>query len=258
MSTKKQMKKFKELWKNIPPTKILVPPCHGKHAQEKKNLKEDTKKQDIYSWTDGQKNKHDEQEKHLSKHYHQHNNVNGNLALAAYTTASHKLNGNLVNHAAGHTDEIDDKHTNNIKDLDKFLKGSPALARDTEVYHGLRGWHPGMEAHKHPEGLIHLPAYTSTSIRRETAHEFSGHSNIPTTRDARHILHIKMKKGQKPGAYVEHSSTTPEDKEFLIHRNAKFKIERKPKILSSKKGIMPNNHVYVWTAHYQDESKNKD
>lgn len=265
---KASIERFKEEVKKIKPIVILAQPAHGKHATKKshRDLQEATEKPALNSWLRNsaeQQTKQNEQGRHLEEHYRKHFDKHDLLSLAKYTASSYGINRHLIKEATGKenrsgvSDNVAKAHAKNI---DKVLTTAPPLTQDVHVYHGLKDWHPGMESYKHPHRMIEMPAYTSTSLNKHTAMGFSSDSNIDgSVRRNQHFIHIHLKKGQNPGAYVEGISSTEHEKEFILKRNSKLQIERKPTILknvgsSFHYGKRKNNpHTYVWHAHYVDE-----
>lgn len=244
---------------------IGVIPVHGGHA--KKSIKEAIADhgpayKHAYEWADHNENHHlgervDDVHHKLDKrpeHFHKHEKERA--ALRSYTEGSHQINRHLVARATGTKshwdhDHFDDEHDEKRKDksrkeaetqikhLDNAIHKSK-LEHDVHVYHGLKGWHPGDEARKH-NGHIKLPAYTSTSIKKSTAQDFSGADH----KGEQHVLHIHMKKGQK-GKYLGSNSEYDNEKEMLLPRNTVLKIHPR----STKHG---NIRVWHCTVHSQEK-----
>ena len=143
-------------------------------------------------------------------------------------------------------DKLEVRHSQNkinflsaavVPTLDKVIASKP-LEHDVHVYHGT-GFHPGQEASKHPERLIRLPAYTSTSLKKSIARDFADYKGD------RHIIHIHLKKGQHASYIADHSSI-PEEWEMLLPRNTVLKIHKEPTILSDT-----NDHIWHAEVHEQ-------
>lgn len=145
-----------------------------------------------------------------------------------------------------------DWHEKRVKGMDEAIKHHP-LEHDIHVYHGTSAFNPGEEAAKHKGGIhishdgkprktegnkIHLPAYTSTSLDKNTAQGFAG------TGEGTHIIHVHMKKGQH-GLYMGKNSHHDCEKEMILPRDTKLKIHPKPSRLS--------NGTHVWHAHISDD-----
>lgn len=280
---KLRTKRFKEIIKNAEPTLITATPVHGKHSEPKKStiIKEATDKETAWKWNLDNKAAatKDENHLHLKEHFRKHNEENSNFGIVDYTSTSHRMNIALINKARkDHPNALAKKRVENefegqrkrIEDVDKYLKSAPPLEKDVDVYHGLAGWHPGMESFKHPERHIKMPAFTSTSLHRETASDFAYHvpnkkgKAMGETESSRHMLHIKLKKGQQPGSYVDPISQCEGEKEFLLHRGSILKIHPKPTVLhihddaqhqkmkANRDGPYRRKHVYIWHAEYVD------
>lgn len=239
--------KFKEFLK-IPPIIIKAMPTHGGHSKDKKPIiikampthgghskKIEEKASDLISEPWMHKNDNDHiapntlgvinhmQEQHdITKHKHV-------AAINKYTSHSRNINGHLIK--GKEPKPIHHK-------LDKVLNDHE-IHHDLHVYHGTNEFNPGHEASKHPQRKIQLPGYTSTTLHKKTAEQFSG-----TGHDKRngksHIIHIHLKKGQK-GAYIGHNTKWDDNEyEHLLPRNTVLKIKKKPTILK--------DNTHVWHA----------
>jgi hypothetical protein len=258
-----KIKKFKDKLQLAKPIVIKAIPVHGKHAQKKikkKKLNEATEIENANSYLGRFKTPDQLREEHedLVNHYkdlHQHHGLDH---VHAYTTSSGALNKHLIR---GKTDDpdLDRYYKSKIAGIDDAINDAPKLHRDLHVFHGLAGWHPGMEAYKHPERKIELPAYTSASLDPTMATSFGNRDRG----GHRHMLQIHLKKGSKHGIYVDHVSDNYGEKEFLIKHGTKFKIDRKPTILKDRDKRSPApwstptdtkaKHTYIWHAHPIDE-----
>jgi hypothetical protein len=93
------------------------------------------------------------------------------------------------------------------------------------VYSGIK-YDPGEKMDKNK--IVHHPSYLSTSLDKFTA---KGFSNCTTNK---HVLKIHVPKGH-PGAYVDHFSENPGEKEFILPRNTKLKY-RGTQVIGDRKG----------------------
>lgn len=111
------------------------------------------------------------------------------------------------------------------------------------------GLNPGEVAAKHPEGHIHLPAFTSTSIHKDTAEGFAQEHDNGYGK-TRHIIHFHLPKDHK-GVYIgeghdgEKISEHEREGEFVLPRGTNWKIHPQPDIYEHHNG--DENHV--WHAH---------
>jgi len=94
---------------------------------------------------------------------------------------------------------------------------------------------PGENKHGHFH--IHLPAFTSTSLRRDIARDFSKEDE----EENRHYVTIHVPKGSH-GAYVSHVSEHPDEYEFILHPGAKIHIAKQPRIITSSR-------IVNWVGH---------
>jgi hypothetical protein len=160
--------------------------------------------------------------------------------LHRYTKSSNSLNSELFRrHVEDHPEpnpasvptKGGDSH-HDVAALDKAV--SHPLKRDVHVYSGVR-FNPGQVASRHPEGHIHLPAYTSTSLDRGVANQFA---------DSGHILHVHLKAGDK-ARYLGADSHYTHEKEVLLPRHTTLKVHPEPTKVKEEGG----NTVHVWHAH---------
>lgn len=265
--------------KGAKPVTITAQPTHGSHS-----VSEDLQESSIY---DVPVNKmdpalNDHGNKHIGQTVHEvakklHNpelkKAKGFRSVEKYTGFSGDINQELIHKAAGKpgssfdTDayrDLNDKerstlkrgHARKVTALDSFIDNHPRTSHDMVVYHGTHRWNPGKESAKHPEGHIHLPAYTSTSIDKHKANAFAaGHTHFKT--DAgHHILEIHLPKGHK-GVYLGSHSIHDDEKEFLLPRGTNLKIHPNPTKMShtvhgydyKEKVWKPQQkEVHVWKA----------
>jgi hypothetical protein len=146
----------------------------------------------------------------------------------------------------------------NVKRLDKAL--NKPVGHELTVFHGTKNWHPGQEAAKHPEGHIMLPAYTSTSIKQQTAAGFA--SPIHTSKTRGHVLKIHLKPDDK-GVYLGSNSSFDNEKEMLLPRKTVLKIHKTPEVYHDHepheewdndkqdyvKTGTTKKKVFIWHAH---------
>lgn len=159
--------------------------------------------------------------------------------IRKYTSSSRDVNSYLIDRAKhlnthGNLDDFPkgyhaEEQENHIKGLDEALH-SHSTQGDLHVYSGL-GFHPGLLASQSPKRVLHLPAYMSTSVDKQTAAGFSSFQdhesgNAPGG-DGYHILHFHMPAGHK-GFYVGGRSKYDHEKEFILPRDTKWHIGEKP------------------------------
>ena len=68
------------------------------------------------------------------------------------------------------------------------------------------------------EGILHHPAYLSTSLNKSTAKRFSPHDN----KNEKNVLKIHVPEGSS-GSYVGHISFNPKEKEFILPAGTNLK-----------------------------------
>lgn len=169
-------------------------------------------------------------------------------------------------HRAGDKQYEHEKALHTVKHLDAALDKSN-LGHHAYVFHGLKGWHPGKEAAKHPDRHIRLPGYTSTSIHPGIAHDYSGtvknrDTNVSdmlrnVVRDKskpvkdishKHILKIHVKPEDR-AIYMGSHSQFPGEKEALLPRGTTLKVHPTPTVYHDEKDKYNKQRVHVWHAH---------
>jgi hypothetical protein len=153
-------------------------------------------------------------------HFHLNKYTSGSRMLNKALWAANKAGTKAPTHVNGMT------HTHDVKELDKAVNRNK-LNDDLHVYSGV-GFDPAELASKHPEGHVHLPAYTSTTIDKSIARNFGANQtldkpHLQTATTKGHIMHIALKAGQK-GAYISDSGTEyKKEHEFLLPRDTILK-----------------------------------
>lgn len=133
------------------------------------------------------------------------------------------LNGRLAKNTKM---SIFNKHDRPLMKLDKgliqaFEKHARPLAEEVHAYSGLRGWSPKTK----PGDILHLPAYTSTSVRANHTRVFALKEQHPTESQImeQHILHFHLPKGYDKSLYIAPHSSHPVESELLLHKGQKWK-----------------------------------
>ena len=117
----------------------------------------------------------------------------------------------------------------------KYLKSALkkyTTPHDFAVHTGLsksaiKQLHESPGENKHGHFKIHLPAFTSCSLSRSTAKNFSSRDEAGDKYF--HYVTIHVPKGSH-GAYVDHVSANRGEREFILHPGAKVHIDREPHI----------------------------
>lgn len=147
-------------------------------------------------------------------------------SLDNYTNSSFGLNDHLRDARMRGETPRDSVGGVRIENLDKLI-GEHSSPYNIKVYQGTR-FHPLELAQQHPTKLEYLnPGFTSTSISKRTALNFSTDPRPSTEKDGvvhHHVLSIDVPKGH-PGLYVGPNSWAPAEREFLIPRNTTFTLK---------------------------------
>lgn len=119
--------------------------------------------------------------------------------------------------------------------ITEHIKNVPAKHnnKDFYVYTGMyQESRPDMAEHKDEDGnyLFHNPGFTSTSLSKVTAMDFSRSKHVkdvnPTVHD---VMRVKIKGGYPKGIYVKPHSDHPHEDEYLLDAGHTFKIRPEPK-----------------------------
>lgn len=220
------------------------------------SIKKTKKWKSFGQWESNNDNHHlggdrDEIENHLEKKYPPSNVRDHWDAVDMYTTSSRHVNRTLLKHYEAGYDDPPKVNEHNIQKLDQAI-GHNKLKHDLHVYSGV-GFHPGEKCEMCPKGTLHLPAYTSTSVCKRTASNFS-HAIEGTTdkynhEPVNHVLHIHLKKGQK-GLYVgKNSGYDQNEYEYILPRHTTLKVHPKPSVVPEGGHAGNDYKTYVWHAH---------
>jgi hypothetical protein len=168
-------------------------------------------------------------DKKLSEHYkHSDQDIkyadNPKLALARYSHASGHLNSWLWGR---HHDSIRTRNQSNKGSTDQLDRAISANKTPHEmmVYSGVKG---DPRKKMNSEGIVHHPAYLSTSIKKGVADSFaqdnrdeSNEINGKSQYHA-HLLHIHLPEGHD-SAYINHISEHNHEHEMLLPRGMNLK-----------------------------------
>jgi hypothetical protein len=272
MKTFKQFIKIKDKKEKGEVPSLLI--SHGKHSQEEKvddlkdiissllvhhgkhsrTLKEEVayrKKQtrvDTIEPLDHSTNSHiadtvDKVEDELHKHYN-YGKLSGpqREELHAYTRSSTSINSHLHYVATGKS-EPSERLAPAIKTLDAVTRKHKLKTKLT-TYSGVR-FNPGEEASKNEGREIHLPAYTSSSLKASEARMFAREDDNNNS----HMVRFNMPKGHG-GFHVGRNSNHRDEHEFLIPRNTRWRIAEHPEVHPHP--TAEGRNVHIWNAHPAD------
>jgi hypothetical protein len=165
-----------------------------------------------------------------------------------YSDSSWHLNRELYNaHKEGR--RHDPEHDNSVTHIDSALKRHK-LPYPLKTFSGTH-FDVGEEAAKTPSREIHLPAYTSTSIKPSVARGFAQDTKerTPAGKKIQHILRFHLPKGHH-GLYLGTRSNFTNEHEFLLPRNTRIKVGEHPEIHPHP--YDRNTEIHVWDAHPVD------
>lgn len=190
-------------------------------------------------------------EQHNALHASQTNNKLGEHSQA-YSKWSADLNKSLLKHSNEGREHPktfqDDIHHYDLKKLDEEI-AEHKLPHKLHVYSGV-GFDPQKLSSAHPEGHIHLPAYTSSSINKDIAREFASGAAFGKN-EGRHILHMELPKGHT-GKYLGENSENYHESEFMLPRGMTIKVHPNPKKI---KRLGREYHVHKATVVPKEEKE---
>lgn len=207
------MKSFIEYSKDEPSMLIL----HGKHSF--KGLNEST----LDDWIGKNDNDHigsnvKEQAEQLHNQHQLDDEDKTNIKR--YTSGSNVLNRKLYYNSIGNSDIEENIDGHDIPKLDKSINRN--IGTNLSSYSGLR-FDPTKDfnrAKRMNNGIVKLPAYTSTSIDKNIAHRYAEPTGFSKTR---HIIHFHLDNDDN-GTFVGNHSAHPGESELLLPRNTRIKL----------------------------------
>jgi hypothetical protein len=141
-----------------------------------------------------------------------------------YVEGSKTVNASLWNSRNNDHNLIGDETNSRIKNLDSALS-LHKTPQDMTVYSG--SIHDPRKM-KNSEGIVHHPAYLSTSLNKNVAQRFSTLNqtyDVDADKPAKHLYKIKVPQGSS-GAFIAHHSHLPGENEFILPRGTNLKHEK--------------------------------
>ncbi len=197
----------------------------------------------------------------LSKHYSKYDAYDKD-AIHEYTWESNRVNDALhKNH--GHLDpDLNPSTHHMMTQTDTFIH-KHKTPHDIHVYTGIHKEHV-LTNHTPKAGTdtpikIHHLGYTSTSLDKNIAKEFTHNSSNDDKVEHRHMIKIHVPKGHH-GAYVAHHSLVSADgpegqtksgeheREFILPRGTKLHVHPQPTVHYTKDKNGKEVHYHVWNA----------
>lgn len=187
-------------------------------------------------------NVHDERTNKIKEQYIDH-------VMSSYSEDA-GVNDHLIKkYTRGVGSPYHDKHEDRSTRLSESIKahGAP-LDQAHHVYSGLKGFNP-REHFENNNGVIHTPAFTSTSINPHMAKDFA----YTGKHEEQHILHFELPAGYAKGAYMEHHSMHPHEQEYLLDKGQSWKLknhsEHHTHDLTWAEGHPTKLHVWTVVPH---------
>jgi len=161
----------------------------------------------------------DNSDNDLINHYSKFSNKH-KKALNNFTENSFDINDHLWRRHEGST-YIDKNAAKKIPLLDEAIN-LHSTPKNLEVYSGI-GYDPRYRKNK--EGIVHHPAFLSTSLHKKVAEDFAQihqEEGENGSKNHWHLLKINIPKGSH-GAYIDHISQLGGQKEFVLPRGSNMK-----------------------------------
>lgn len=131
--------------------------------------------------------------------------------------------------------------------LDEATTSAPPLKKDMHVYSGVKGLDLA-QAFKKGKGVVHMPAYTSTSINPGIAITHSSNYDDDKSKP-QHIMHFQLPKGYDKGRYIEEHSNCPSEREYLMARGQKWKLTNHEVLPANEKKNIGERHIWSVVPH---------
>ena len=132
-----------------------------------------------------------------------------------------------------------------------------AVMNHNKTPHDMTVW-SGLHENPHDHakfGVVHHPAYLSTSISPKIARDFgSSEGKHVETNDKGgydkhiHVLKLHVPKGS-PGAYVGHISSQPNEKEFVMPRGQSINLKHE-QIMKKRMAYGLNKNNFIYHIHH--------
>ena len=170
-----------------------------------------------------------------------------NPILHAYTEES-DVNHHLVKkHLTGVGSPYAEDHEENADEISHAIKAHAAPLNGTlHTYSGMKNFDPHTHFAKH-NGVIHTPAFTSTSINPHQA----GHFDKEDGKGESHILHFELPHGYKKGAYIAQHSCHGHEGEYLLDKGQSWKLKNHQTVKThlGSDGEVSTRHIWTVTPH---------
>jgi ADP-ribosyltransferase exoenzyme len=162
------------------------------------------------------------QHKKMATHYSNYSGEHKKV-LDDYSEDSSSMNSTLWSRHKGKPYQMGEEyHKKDFEHMDSAM-AAHETPEDMTVHSGTM--HDPRKM-KDSEGIIHHPAYMSTSLDLHIAHGFAHTQAINESSNDMHLLHIKVPAGSK-GAYVGHLGVAnPSEREFVLPKDSKLKYHR--------------------------------
>ena len=131
-----------------------------------------------------------------------------------------------------------------IVNIHHALKEFPPAPEEFHVYAGMK--QPTALSNIIRNGsFVHIPAFSSASLSPNVAHNFADIDY--SSNGMRHVLKIKIKKGQQSGGYIEPHSSNADEEEFLLHANQLLHITHSDNMRTKEGTRVMVHHAEILT-----------
>lgn len=117
--------------------------------------------------------------------------------------------------------------------MHRITESVPPVEKSFRVYSGIGSGFELGKAIKKGNGLVHFPAYTSTSLRHTKALNFSSPYGPGKDYKKEHmeVMAIDIPKGSRHGIYVEDHSSIESEREFILKRGTNIRFKEEPRLV---------------------------
>lgn len=229
------------------PVVVTAQPVHGSHSYPPDDIQESLNQ--INDWLSSHENGHlgvseDDVQNALHEHYNIEALGEGHKEhLLRYAGGSRSLNERLIHSSKTSDPERDIKEagwSKRVQGLDEVL-GKHKTPNSMTVYHGA-GFDPEDYVNQHPEGLLKIPTYLSTSISKSKGLDFAKELRNYRGFDHRNILKINVPENH-PGFFIGKHGIFDDEKEFLMPRNTVLRVDKNPLNIDTR-----HSSYKIWSA----------
>lgn len=163
----------------------------------------------------------------ISSMKNEHNEMKNHYTIDEH----HKIIQEYTGELSAKIRKSPDSHSKEIEHLTNVTEKHPAH-KSFYTYTGLNHI-PNRDGDK-----VHLPGFTSSSLHPKIAKDFASTDSEFEHPGYKHLLKLKVNKGDHAGAYIAHHSKHPDELEFLHVKDKVIHIHSEPEIDHKNKMVL--------------------